>query len=55
MAVGRIAALIVSVFVVINGVRLSLTGLNIAGDVEYFSGVDVVVYVVHILVSGIPT
>ena len=55
VVVGRIAALKVSVFVILNGVRLSLTEVKIAGDVELFSGVDVVVYVVHILVSGVPT
>ena len=54
LAVGWIAALKVSVFVIIDVVSLSLIEVK-PGDVEMFSSIVVVVNVVNILVSGVPT
>ena len=50
VAVGWIAAPKISVFVIVSGVSLS-TGVNIAGDVEVFSSVEVAVNVVNKVVS----
>ena len=50
VAVGWIAALKISVFVIVSGVSLS-TGVNLAGDEEVFSSVEVAVNVVNKLVS----